>query len=130
MLADRKIGEVEEDHGRPLGVGESSQSREEVGIAVLVQVFIDRAGYETVHTPGLQGAGGDPEGRTPDPRRRITDRRTAVQELRECLRDGVAGDVGVTCEGVDGAPESFGVGPIHGFDALARFRYGHCAVHQ
>jgi len=48
----------------------------------------------------------------------------AVEDLGEGLGHCVAGDLRVAGEGVDRAPEPFGVGPIHGLDALVRLKYG------
>lgn len=53
-----------------------------------------------------------------------------LQDLRECLGYGIAGDFRVTREGEDRAPEPLGVRPIHGLDALMRFDCGDGVVHH
>jgi hypothetical protein len=120
-VADREVGVVEEDHRRTLGVGELSKRCQEIRISIVVDVFTGSGRSWFSGIACFHRAGGDPESGTPCPCGWVTDGRTSFQDLGEGLGYRVAGDVRVAGEGEDGAPESFGVGPVDGLDALTRF---------
>ena len=130
IFADRKVGVIEEDDRCPLGVGELSQRCQEIRIAVSVQVLARTAPRAVARATRLQRACRDPEGGAPRPGGRVTDGLAPIEELGEGFGHRVARDLRVTGERVDGAPEPFGVGPIHGLDALVRLQRDDCGVHH
>ena len=53
-----------------------------------------------------------------------------MENLGKGFGHGIAGNLGIAGECVDGAPQPFRVGAVHGLDALARVQHGHCTVHR
>ena len=129
-LADRKVRVVEEDDRRSLGVRKLSQRGEEVRVAISVQMLDGSVWSGIFHAARLQRPGRDPKRGPPGPGDGVTHGLAAAEELGEGLGYRITRDLGVAREGVNGAPQPLGVGPVHGLDALAGFQSHNCAFHQ
>ena len=90
---DGEVGVVEENHRRSLSVGELSKRRQEIGIAVGVEVFAGIGISGTSHTARFHGAGGDPASRAPGPGGRVMKGRAPIEDLGEGFGYRVAGAI-------------------------------------